>query len=102
MLSNGGITEQDYIISCNIQSFVRRAVNEDRQFYTKTYEQKMETMRKYAEEVQTTNEPKQQAQPIDFGGLDNLPTDEQNGKDNTHGENDNQDNEQTEQNKTTA
>ena len=75
MLSNGGITEQDYIISCNIQSFVRRAVNEDRQFYAKTYEQKMETMRKYAGEVQTANEPKQQTQPIDFGGLNNLPTD---------------------------
>ncbi len=70
MLANGGITEQDYIISCNIQSFVRRAVNEDKLFYAKTYEQKMQTMRKYADAIARTNSPKQQVQALDFGGID--------------------------------
>lgn len=74
MLQNGGITELDYIISCNIQTFVRRAVSEDRSFYTKTFEQKDEIMRKYAEEVQKANEPKTQVAPLDFGGLE--PQDE--------------------------
>ncbi len=70
MLANGGITEQDYIISCNIQSFVRRAVNDDKLFYAKTYEQKMQTMRKYADAIARTNSPKQQVQALDFGGID--------------------------------
>lgn len=72
MLSNRGITELDYIISCNIQSFVRRAFNTDKLFYTKNYEQKMDIIRKYAEEIQKANEPKQQIAFPDFGGLDKL------------------------------
>ncbi len=67
MLANGGITEQDYIISCNIQSFVRRAINSDKLFYSKSYEQKMQTMRKYADEIARANAPKEQVQA--FGML---------------------------------
>lgn len=60
MLEAGGITKTDYIISCNVQSFVRRAVNANAQFYTLTYEQKMEKMREFAAEVEKANEPAQQ------------------------------------------
>lgn len=82
MLSNGGITETDYIISCNIQQFVRRAVNEHADFYSKTYEQKSDIMRGYAEEVEKANEKKQQIQPMDFSGLDETPKeDEESNKD---------------------
>ena len=57
MLSNGGITEIDYIISCNIQTFVRRAMAGDGNFATKDYAAKMEIMKKYAQEIKQANTP---------------------------------------------
>lgn len=54
---NGGITELDYIISCNIVAFVRRAVREHDDFYALEYNKQMEILKKYAEEVQAENEP---------------------------------------------
>lgn len=63
MLSNGGITEQDYIISCNITNFVRRAKNENEDFFLLPYETKMEKMRAFADEVAKQNEPKAQITP---------------------------------------
>ena len=57
MLSNGGITEIDYIISCNIQTFVRRAMVEDENFATNDYAAKMEIMKKYAQEIKKANTP---------------------------------------------
>lgn len=63
MLSNGGITEEDYIISCNITNFVRRAKNENKDFFSLPYETKMEKMREYAKEISEKNSPKAQITP---------------------------------------
>lgn len=49
--SNGAITETDYIISCNIVSFVRRAVENNKAFYSLSYEQKREAISKLADEL---------------------------------------------------
>lgn len=54
---NGGITELDYIISCNIVAFVRRAVRENKDFYSLEYTKQLDVLKKYAEEVQAANEP---------------------------------------------
>ena len=72
MLSNNGISDIDYIISCNIQQFVRKAVYEHADFYKKTYQQKQEIIRKYAEEIKEQSAPKQQVNAFDFSGIDNL------------------------------
>ena len=53
--ANGGVTEVDYIISCNIGSFVRRAVEADKNFYSLTFDKKTEKMRAFADEIQKTN-----------------------------------------------
>lgn len=53
--SNGAITDIDYIISCNIVQFVRRAVESDRGFYKLPDEKKRELMRGFAEEVNKAN-----------------------------------------------
>lgn len=57
MLQNNGITELDYIVSCNITAFVLRAIREDKDFYSRDYKKQMEVLKKYAEEVQKANEP---------------------------------------------
>lgn len=49
--SNGAITDIDYIISCNIVQFVRRAIESENGFYKLQNEKKRELMRKYAEEI---------------------------------------------------
>lgn len=56
MKANGGITAEDYIISCNIIQFVRRATRENKEFLRNTYDQQMAVMRKYAEEVSKKND----------------------------------------------
>ena len=50
--SNGGVSDIDYIISCNITQFVRRAISEKSDFYTVSDTDKNKTMLKYAEEKQ--------------------------------------------------
>lgn len=76
MLQNKGITEIDYIISCNIQNFVRRAIKENADFYSQKYEEQMKKLKEYAEEVQEANKSVQEPQ-VDFGGLGNgIPTDD--------------------------
>lgn len=65
MLQNGGITKQDYIISCNIQAFVKRAMEEHPDFSSMESKKQMEILRKYAEEIQKANEAeKKAASPI--------------------------------------
>lgn len=59
MLSNDGITQQDYIISCNIIQFVRRAIEEDRSFFDKSLADKKVIMAKYAKEIIKINSPKE-------------------------------------------
>lgn len=64
-LSNKGITEEAYIISSNIQDFVRRAIEEDPQFAEKEVKDQRAKMLEYAEEVQEANEV--QVEEIDTG-----------------------------------
>lgn len=52
---NGGITETDYIISCNATVFVQRAVTQHPDFYQWPRPQQLETLRDYALQVQQEN-----------------------------------------------
>jgi len=57
MLSNKGITQEDYIISCNIHWFIKRAQQENENFNELDYEKQREMLLKYTEEIETsTNE----------------------------------------------
>lgn len=49
-LQTDGITKEDYIISCNIYPFVKRALIEDENFCKLGYMQQMEVLTKYATE----------------------------------------------------
>jgi len=73
MLQNGGITKTDYIISCNIHAFVRRAIFEDKEFTSKDYDQKMKVLEKYAAEKDKEAEEtaKEDAQKNADKGLQN-------------------------------
>lgn len=57
MLANGGITEIDYVISCNIVQFVNMAMNEHKNFLRKSYKTKKEIIRTYAQAVIAENTP---------------------------------------------
>ena len=46
----GGVTAEDYIISCNIVAFVRRAFFEDEDFYNVPYNEQVKKMKEYAQE----------------------------------------------------
>jgi hypothetical protein len=50
-LQNGGITKPEYILSCNIVPFVKRAMIEIEGFAQMEYKKKMELLRKYADEI---------------------------------------------------
>lgn len=54
--ANGGITDIDYIISCNINSFVQRAMNEDKEFFDKDYKAQVDKMKAFAVEIKTEND----------------------------------------------
>ncbi len=53
MLGNGGIIEEDYIISCNIDTFVKRASVEVNDFYNLDATKQRDVMLKYAQEKKT-------------------------------------------------
>lgn len=57
-LQNGGITKLDYIISANIQQFVRKAMEEDPQFASKPLLDRRKIIEQYAEEVEESNSVK--------------------------------------------
>lgn len=53
-LSNGGITKESYIISCNVYDFISRAVDDiGDKFFTLDRKAQKELMRKYAQEQAT-------------------------------------------------
>jgi hypothetical protein len=54
-LMNGGITETDYIISCNITPFVKRALEEDKSFGDKKRKDQLAVLSVYAKEKGTEN-----------------------------------------------
>lgn len=50
-LQNGGITKENYIISCNVQDFISRAVDEKGEaFYTMPQKEQKELLKSYAQE----------------------------------------------------
>lgn len=55
MLFNKGITETDFIISCNINTFVKRAMQEDSGFSTKPVKEQLVVLEKYASEKSKAN-----------------------------------------------
>lgn len=55
MLMNKGITSVDYIISCNINKFVTRAIMENANFASLTYEKQLDVLMAYAEEIIAAN-----------------------------------------------
>lgn len=58
-LQNGGVTQQDYVISCNITTFVCQAAAENKGFYELELAQKREILNKYADAVIAANSSKQ-------------------------------------------
>lgn len=52
-LQNGGVTRENYIISSNISSFVKRAMQENTDFITLSYDEQMAVMKGYANEIIT-------------------------------------------------
>lgn len=51
MLNNGGISEEDYVVSCNIVQLVRKAKVEHELFYDKVAKEKREIIYQYAGEI---------------------------------------------------
>ena len=62
-LANKGILESDYVISCNIEQFIKRAQRGDADFFRKTYQEQKEVLLKYADEIKTANSIRQQIEP---------------------------------------
>ncbi|GHT33577.1 hypothetical protein FACS189434_08040 [Bacteroidia bacterium] len=62
MFSNGGITETDYIISCNIVQFVERATQEDSEFTRKSFKDKKRKVAEYAADIIKENSAKMSLQ----------------------------------------
>ncbi len=66
-LNNDGILESDYIIHCNIISFVSRAIEENKDFLNMSCTEKIAVMNEYATELKTQkstkNEIMKQIQP---------------------------------------
>lgn len=50
MLMNKGVTQEDYIISCYIVPFVKRAIAEDPKFLGKPFKDRFEIMKTFAAE----------------------------------------------------
>lgn len=50
MLSNNGITKEDYVISNYMPSFIKRAIREEKDFYKLEYTKQIEVLVKYAKE----------------------------------------------------
>ena len=55
MLFNKGITESDFVISCNINTFVKRALAEDSKFALKPIKDQLVVLQSYAEEKSKVN-----------------------------------------------
>lgn len=64
-LSNKGITLESYVISSNIEEFVKRALEEEEDFGKWPANEQREVLKKYAQEVVESNEPKENQQIID-------------------------------------
>jgi hypothetical protein len=56
MKMNGGVTEEDYVISCQLDPFIARAMEEDESFPEKPLSEKLDVLRKFAKEVIAAND----------------------------------------------
>jgi len=59
-LTNNGITQEDYIFSCNINSFVERAISEDENFLSLDTQKQKEILMSYV--IETTQKTTMQGQ----------------------------------------
>ncbi len=65
LLMNKGCTQEDFVISAYIGSFVKRAIKEDPLFVSKDYEQKMAIIQKYAQQkIKVTDAAEQVKQDL--------------------------------------
>lgn len=69
MKSNGGISNKDYIISCNIVQFVQRAHNENDDFFSMEIEKQKEIIAGYAEEIMAESSKMSVDMSNDGGGV---------------------------------
>jgi len=60
MLQNGGVTLENYVISCNVVPFVRRAIIENEGFVALKYSEKMKVLIGFAAEIIKVNSAAQQ------------------------------------------
>jgi hypothetical protein len=58
MLSNSGITERDYVISCNISQFIQKAFKDEKDFNKKSFDERKKIISGYAEEIIKENSVK--------------------------------------------
>lgn len=59
MLNNNGISQLDYVMSCNIAQLVRKASMEDDNFFAKPKKQRIEIIQKFAQEIINANSAKE-------------------------------------------
>lgn len=55
-MQNGGISKLDYVVSCNIHQFVRRAIEEEEDFVSQEYDDQREVLQQYAQEIIDAND----------------------------------------------
>lgn len=60
LISNKAITQEDFVISSYMASFIKRAVREDKDFAKKDYQAQMDLLIKYAKEKIAANDSAQQ------------------------------------------
>lgn len=66
MAQNNGITDTDYVMSCNIREFIKAAIAKDKTFSTKTYEEKRKILEKMAgETIKKTQAASKIENPLD-------------------------------------
>ncbi len=58
ILNNDGVTTRDYVVSCNIMSFVNKAMNRDQDFVKLDFDKQMEALYQLADEVISVNSAK--------------------------------------------
>lgn len=71
MLQNKGIEQRDYTLSCNMAPFVKRAQREDKDFLTKSVDEKLKKLYSYADEKVTAMSAAGKIKsmiPVDGGG----------------------------------
>lgn len=66
MLTSDGISKIDYVISCNIQEFIKRAILEDEDFAQKEYKEQRQVLRGFAQEIIDAGSKAKEALRVDF------------------------------------